>query len=108
MILTETDIRTINRARDVLNRLAKDADTAAWKAPASAMQDGPYSHWYGRMAERASQADSSLFEVLNFATNYLDIEMTDEQIYNRPDDEGDGREPDGTRLSGGLTIQTDR
>jgi len=106
-MLTQDDIDTINAARTVLDRLAAEAASGAWRASNNVNDHGPYPASYGRMAERCEAASDALFQVLNGASAYLYVPIEDADMFNR-EIGGGGREPDGQRIEGGRIVPTDR
>ena len=72
-MLTAAQINTLNRARDVLERIQKKAGERDQK---------PFSE--GQLAEACTAAELALFNVLNLAGD-----VPDEQLFNRKGNHGD-------------------
>lgn len=80
-MLTRKDIRTLNKARDVLQRIDKETRRAAWHIePGDTKVDG---YEFGRMGEAADRAESAIFNFLNVSRSWCDETISDEEMHNR-------------------------
>lgn len=80
-MLTRKDIRTLNKARDVLQRIQNETRRAAWhKEPDDTKVDG---YDLGRMGEAADRGEGALFNFLNVSRSYCNETISDEEMHNR-------------------------
>ena len=75
-MITPDGIGILNAARKILERVDKQAMTDGWNA-----ENGVS---LGRVAEAADTAAGAIFNFLNVASNYGNVEMSYEQLHGRP------------------------
>jgi hypothetical protein len=81
MMLTKSEIRTLNRARDVLKRAKETCGGNRRAVAADYTQADGYS--YGIAAEAAGNADQAIFNVLNVLNAHRVQVLTEAQIHNK-------------------------
>lgn len=85
-LLTDEDIAALNAARTILERLADEATSRAWKAPSrvgTSLREVT-AQALGRVAGVAKMAEDNVFDVMNVASSDGMVRMTDDQLHNRP------------------------
>ena len=87
-VITDDQVEAINRAREVLEKIANDATGQAWHAPTGTDFSRPRAQNLGRVAGVASMAAHNLFDVLNVASSYGVADLTNAQVHNHKGDEG--------------------
>lgn len=80
-MLTKSDIRTLNKARDVLKRAKTTCGGNRSAVAETYTQPDGYS--YGVVAEAAVNADQAIFNVLNVLNAHRVQELTEAQIHNK-------------------------
>lgn len=78
-MLTTQDIEALNTARQILRKINLDARTQAWGKPAGQV-DG---HDLGRLSEASDIAEGAIFNVLNTAHSYCQVEIPDVLMHMR-------------------------
>jgi hypothetical protein len=82
-LLNDSDIDTINDARTILTRYAKQCGMASMQAQPSQPYGIADSGDYGSIHALAEVAEQALFTVLNWSTCHNVRHMTDDQLHNR-------------------------
>lgn len=83
-MLTKSDIRTLNKARDVLGRAKATCGGNRRAVAADYTQPDGYS--YGIAAAAAENADQAIFNVLNVLNAHRVQEFTKAEIHNKPEE----------------------
>jgi hypothetical protein len=81
-ILTDKEIRHLNRARSILETAAKSCQHAAWDAPTYERGAATKAD-YGRVQAMSIVAADAIFQALNWANSYRVRPLTDEQLHNQ-------------------------
>lgn len=84
-LLTEKDIRKLNKARDVLDALEDRARQAGIELARDGQRSilGPSPVSMGRVAQAADHAGDAIFDALNIARAYGSLKVSDDLILNR-------------------------
>jgi len=87
-MLTTEDIETLNAARKILDTLCQACSQAGWEAPSDSTSV-PRSFDYGKLHEATDTAAEAIFNVLNTARSYCNVEITNEQMHMREEAKAD-------------------